>query len=161
RFVEETLLPGDLKRLVTCDSSTPDIAGLLEGVPTTPGYAAFCDDIRLLVDLYALFMGPGKINLKLECFGSNLCERFHTDWVGLRLICSYAGPGTEWLTNGDVNRERLGPGCGGLPDEESGLIHPGAAIQRLDRYAIALMKGEKWPDNRGNGLVHRSPRIIG
>jgi hypothetical protein len=34
-------------------------------------------------------------------------------------------------------------------------------VERLDRYAIALMKGEKWPGNRGNGLVHRSPRIIG
>jgi hypothetical protein len=87
------LLPGDTKRLITCDSHAPDLAGLLEGVPTTPGYAAFCEDIRLQVDLYALLMGPGQINLnlKLECFGSNLCERFHTDWVGLRLICRMRG----------------------------------------------------------------------
>lgn len=159
RFVGETLLSRELKRAISCHSSAPDLTGLLAGIPETEGQRAFCEDVRLQIAVYAAIWGPGKINLKLECFAGNLCERFHTDWVGLRLICSYAGPGTEWLRNEDVDRSRLGPGSGGLPDEESGLIRPGAAVQRLERFAVALMKGEKWPGNRGNALVHRSPRI--
>ncbi len=65
----------------------------------------------------------------------------------------------EWLENGAINRDKLGPGSGGLPDEVSGLLRPGARIEQLARLEVGLMKGERWPGNQGSGLVHRSPHM--
>jgi hypothetical protein len=122
-----------------------------------PGGDAFARDVRFLSDLFAGITGVEALNVKLECFGGGLCERFHVDLVQLRLICSYGGPGTEWLEEAFVNRARLGPDAGGPADEESGLLLPGATVWRMDRFAVGLMKGERWPGNSGRGLVHRSP----
>ena len=128
---------------------------------TEEGLDLFRADIKGLVQRYVALTDAKRVTMKLESFGGTLCERFHTDSVQLRLICTYAGPGTQWLANEDVDRHRLGLGAGGLSDEMSGLIRPGAAIGGLDRCAVGLMKGDKWPGNRDRGLVHRSPRITG
>lgn len=58
-----------------------------------------------------------------------------------------------------LDRAFLGPAAGDLPDEHSGLLLPGAVVHRLERFAVAVMKGERWPGNSGKGLLHRSPRI--
>jgi len=159
RFVDTSVLPRDIKRLVTCSAADPAIDDLLQDLPAEPGLAVLRDDMRELARHCARLTGARQLTLKLESFGSNLCERFHVDRVPLRLLCSYAGPGTQWLDSSDVNRAFLGPAAGGLADEDSGLLRLGAAIQHMERFTVALMKGECWPGNSGNGLVHRSPRI--
>ena len=70
---------------------------------------------------------------------------FHADYVSLRLILTYAGPGTQWLDQGDAAR-----------------LHDGAAIETLCVRAIptgdvALFKGRKWA--RDAPIIHRSPPI--
>ena len=86
-----------------------------------------------------------------------MCPRFHVDRVPVRMICTYEGPGTEWLPERAINREKLGSGACGHTDETSGLILDSAAIQSIPSYAIALLKGELWEGNEGRGAVHRSP----
>jgi hypothetical protein len=159
QFVDEVVAPRDIKRVLSCPATAPDIDELLTDIPAASGLPLLREDMRELARLFARISGAEQLTLKLESFGSNLCERFHVDWVPLRLICSYAGPGTEWLDNADVDRAYLGPAGGGRTDEQSGLLRPGAALGRLQRFTVALMKGEQWPGNVGNGLVHRSPRI--
>lgn len=72
--------------------------------------------------------------------------RFHVDNVPLRLLTTYAGPGSEWL------REQESP---------RGELHtaqvPVNNIQKLHVGEVAVLKGEKWQGNEGAGLVHRSP----
>jgi hypothetical protein len=160
QFIDLAVLPRTIKRTASINVASVDFDEFLQDVPTNKdGLARFRTDIEELVHLYAELTGAMRLSLKLESFGTNLCERFHTDQVQLRLICSYAGPGTEWLHNDDVDRAKLGPGAAGRPDEESGLVLPGARVRQMPRFAIGLMKGDRWPGNRGNGLVHRSPRI--
>jgi hypothetical protein len=159
QFVDAAVAWRDIKRVISCPAAAPDIDGLLADVPPECGFELLRADMLELAQLFAHLTGAEHLTLKLESFGSNLCERFHVDCVPLRLICSYAGPGTEWLDNAEVDRAYLEPGAGGWPDEQSGLLRPGATIGRLERFAMALMKGERWPGNAGNGLVHRSPRI--
>jgi hypothetical protein len=65
-------------------------------------------------------------------------------------------PGTEWVEDACLDRAKLGPGSGGVADEESGLLRQGAQIQCTERYTVGLMKGSLWPGSKG--LVHRSPR---
>jgi len=158
RFIDAVVSPRTDRRQVTCAARAADLTELLQDIPRGEGFEHFQADIHSLVHLYREVTGTDRITIKLEAFGGNLCEAFHADWVQLRLICCYAGPGTEWLDNADIDRAKLGPASGGLHDEDSGLLLPGARIRYMDRFSVGLMKGECWPGNRGNGLIHRSPK---
>ncbi len=161
RYIQAVVTCRNIKQTAVTHTEPPDVDELLQCLPDEAERELFGADLRELVRLYGAATGARRAALKLESFGGNLCESFHVDWVGVRLICSYSGPGTEWLDNAQVNRDRLGPGGKGLPDEVSGLLLPGARIGRMERFAIGLMKGERWPGNGGKGLIHRSPRILG
>jgi len=159
KFVEEVLLPLDLKRVVPDSDAMQGPAKLLGGIGSLAEAQPFIADLRTMIGMYIQTSGVQTVRLKLECFAGNLCERFHTDRVPLRLICSYAGPGTEWLADGEINRDWLVPRAGDRRDEESGLLREGARIRQLERFEISLMKGDRWPGNHGKGLVHRSPHV--
>jgi len=36
----------------------------------------------------------------------------------------------------------------------------GSMIERINTGEVALLKGEKWQGNEGNGLIHRSPAVV-
>jgi hypothetical protein len=95
--------------------------------------------------------------LRLEVIHRAMCPRFHVDRVGIRLLCTYRGPATEWLDDRFADRTRLGVNGHGLSDEESGLIRDPAAVHRVPPFAIVLLKGDLWPGNAEQGLIHRSP----
>ena len=89
------------------------------------------------------------------------CPRFHVDRIPARAVLTLEGPGSQYLLDADVRREKLGHGSGGLPDESSGLIVPGAHIHSVEEGRLSLFKGEEWPRNAGRALVHRSPPATG
>ncbi|MFN4257892.1 MAG: DUF1826 domain-containing protein [Gemmataceae bacterium] len=157
-YIDEGFSTLRCKREVTVANPAESLDQLFHGLPAGAGADLFRADIHFLARLFHKVVGAPRAHLKLEAFQGNLCERFHTDNVPMRLICCYLGPGTQWLDYADVNRDKLGPGSGGLPDEQSGLIRPGAIIHQLPRFAVGLMKGNRWPGNSRRGLVHRSPR---
>jgi hypothetical protein len=161
QYLDAEVAPRDLKRTIRSDMHCPNLEALLDGLPPGEGLRLFHEDLLAQVRLFAELTGAAHLSLKIESFSENLCEAFHVDWVSLRLICSLVGPGTQWLENKDVRRSRLGPLAGGLPDELSGLLMPDAQFGQMERFSVGLMKGERWPGNEGNGLVHRSPRISG
>jgi len=67
----------------------------------------------------------------------------------------YRGPGTEWLT--DVQVDRVAQ-ASGAPNEC--IIRFGEPSQ-FDSFWVGVMKGNAYPGNAGRGLVHRSPPIAG
>ena len=81
----------------------------------------------------------------------------HVDRVGVRMLVTYSGPGTEWLADADVDRARLGEAGQDLPDDQNGVMRPGAVIRSVAPFAVTLLKGEAWPGAEGFGAVHRSP----
>jgi hypothetical protein len=83
--------------------------------------------LRLFCDLFE----AEAVGLRLRTLDRPMCPRFHTDFVPARLICTYGGPGTEWLPEFAVDRKRLGKGAGGLADEESGLIRSAGAVEAV------------------------------
>ncbi len=151
-FVDDFLGQVDFKRVESRSGRTIE-----DLVPQNRhrGCAAFLDDLRFLTKLIDGFVDDARLQWKLESSTKTYCERFHVDRIKLRLICIYAGAGTEWLDDDDVDRSKLGPGSGGLDDQKSGLIQPNASLHRLDRFSVALMKGSLWSGCRG--VVHRSP----
>jgi Protein of unknown function (DUF1826) len=110
-----------------------------------------------LIELFTTLTDARAVGIRLTATQRATCPRFHTDQVGLRLLCTWIGAGTEWLAEEDVMRSPPEPG--GYPPE--GPVRPGAQVQQLGRFAVGVFKGETWPGNEGRGAVHRSPQPQG
>ena len=104
-------------------------------------------------------LDAATIGFRLEVVGKAMCPRLHVDRVGIRLLCTYRGPGTGWVEDASVDRRFLGAASGGQPDETSGLLLAGHRIEAIPPFAVALLKGSLWQGNGGRGIVHRSPAV--
>lgn len=111
------------------------------------------EDIEYLIQIYTDLLGSEKIGLRFGILESTLCPRFHTDYVGIRLVCTYSGSGTEYLYNSKKNRTRLQ-----LQYEKNKMLDF-QNIQNANPFDILLLKGENYPENLGSGAIHRSPII--
>ncbi len=134
----------------TSDITVP--SGFAQGVADIPGYAEFVADIGYLVSLFACLLDARAVGVRLRTLDKPMCPRWHVDKVPVRLITSYIGPGSEWLSEQDSPRQQLGgPAVDPCADD--------AASHALACGEVALLKGERWHGNEGRGLVHRSPRL--
>lgn len=126
------------------------LAALCPCLPCLPGPTLWRDMTGLAV-LFASLTGQARLRLRLEAVAGEGCPRFHADSVGLRLLCTYRGPGTQWLPlPGGAAAAR------GLP--ERGLCGLGLPAPRdLPAGAVALLRGEGGPGQQGRGCIHRSP----
>lgn len=117
------------------------------------------ENIAELVDMFCCLFELKHVGLRLTALDRAMCPKFHVDKVPCRLITTYQGVATEWLPHQAVNREKLGAGSNGKPDNQSGLHKSQHDIQQLSCGEVALLKGELWEGNENAGLVHRSPLI--
>jgi len=135
------------QRVIDVDEQhKPVLPELLRETADLHGYAAFVADVTWLVAAYTCLVGARRVGLRLRVLAGPMCPRFHVDNVPLRLLTTYAGPGTEWLPR--QASEGLDLATAQPPVDN---------IQRLQPGDVALLKGEKWQGNEGAGLVHRSP----
>ena len=88
-----------------------------------------------------------------------MCPRFHTDRVGIRLLCTYRGAATEWLDDVQADRSKLGGASSRLSDEASGLMRDPAQVGHAEPFDLVLLKGCAWPGNELKGAIHRSPAV--
>lgn len=128
-------------------------------LPDHAGRDALRSEIGWLTQVYTDLLGCPSAALRIEVLERPMCPRFHVDRTGIRLVCTWRGPGTEWLHDDWVDRSRLGAGSRGLADEDSGLMRPGAVVERLPTCAVGLLKGSLWQGNAGRGAIHRSPQL--
>lgn len=118
------------------DDDAPALRGLAAAYADLQGYEGFICDVRWLVGAYACMLDARRVGLRLRALEGAMCPRFHVDHVPARLICTYAGPGSEWLTAPDA-----------------------VQVEQLSTGDVAVLKGERWLGNEGQGLVHRSPAV--
>ncbi|UEM07833.1 DUF1826 domain-containing protein (plasmid) [Skermanella rosea] len=125
----------------------------LNGAPVrdAPVRDALVRDVARLADVFAGITGAATLRVRLEPVPGDGCKYFHADSVGIRLLCTYRGPGTWWLPDDAVERPALGSG------DNAAVVRDPARIQVLGAGHVALLKGDAWPGNRGRGAVHRSP----
>ncbi len=117
-----------------------------------PGRRLFIADLKNLVGIFANISGANRFGARLELNRKRADSRFHMDDVPLRLLTTYAGQGTEWLDESDVDRRALN-----LPSSASVVCRNPANVQHIPRFAVAVFKGRTYPGNGAEGLVHRSP----
>ncbi|MDX6765968.1 MAG: DUF1826 domain-containing protein [Candidatus Methylacidiphilales bacterium] len=123
------------------------------------GRPTIAPDVLCLAELYAVLLGCEAIGLRYEVVDGAMCPGFHVDRTGIRLLCTYRGPGTQWIDDCHADRSKLGPGSGGLPDHLSGLFGPGTQVQEAAVGDVVLLKGSLWQGNAGRGAIHRSPAV--
>ncbi len=135
-------------------SFTDDITALLRALGHDPlSFRCLLSDLCLLADHFFSVSGQRDVKFRLSATDDDNCGRFHVDTRHLRMICTYQGPGTEWLRNEQVDRFLLERGA---PNDA--VIRFGDA-SRFEPFWVGIMKGD--PDCSGNGLVHRSPPVAG
>lgn len=128
-------------------------------LPNFVGRDALLADVEMLANLYIDLMGCPNLGLRLEVLHGAMCPKFHVDRTGIRLLCTYLGPGTEWLDDQYADRSKLGISTANICDADSGLILNYAGQHQVPVFAIALLKGSLWQGNTQRGLIHRSPAV--
>lgn len=125
------------------DGEVPVLHEVAAGYRDLQGYEGFIADVSWLVGAFACLVGAKRVGLRIQALERAMCPRFHVDHVPLRLITTYAGPASEWLADGVLNRQEIEP----------------RHIRQLKAGDVAVFKGEKWLGNEGAGIVHRSPAL--
>ncbi|MDP3417802.1 DUF1826 domain-containing protein [Falsiroseomonas sp.] len=150
-------LPGNLIRdlagLAACapfavtveDAPDEAVGRMAEGLPQ-PAPIDLLLDVLHLARIFTHVTRADRLRLRLEALDGPGCHRWHADAIGLRLLCTYRGPGTEWLAlPGGARAARM------LQDG------PPPPANRLNTGEVALLKGEGFPGHAGQGCIHRSP----
>ncbi|CTQ52966.1 hypothetical protein LP7551_01486 [Roseibium album] len=107
------------------------------GTPVGREQDMLAGDIGALALMMAKTLKTDHIKVRLDVSDEVMCPKFHTDNVQARLLCSYRGPGTEYVPAG----AKADP----------------SHIRKVATGAVALFRGRAWPDSEQTGLLHRSP----
>jgi hypothetical protein len=111
----------------------PDVAAreLLRELPLP--VQPLAGDMARLGRLFTAMTHDHTVRFRLEHVTDDACRQHHVDAVGLRLLCTYAGLGTEW-------------------------IHPNKQNCRMSAFHVGVFKGSKFPDSAPR-ILHRSPPV--
>jgi hypothetical protein len=90
------------------------LADLAANIANLPDDLA--DDIVMLANRFVDVMAVSSVRLRIERVDSNACKKVHADQTDVRLITTYAGPGTDVAPHGksDCCIERVPTGWVGL-----------------------------------------------
>ena len=113
---------------------------------------SFMQDIQMISELFFNLTHSKKIKIKLEVVTTDKCRFFHVDHIKQRLLCTYNGPGTEWLDNTNVNRNALGKG------KNFKVVKDFSKVRKANMFDLLLLRGERFHEDC-RGAVHRSPSI--
>lgn len=144
-------------RLVAAPESLEE--QLKDDLPDHPDREHFISDVTFLAEMFACLFGMEEVGIRLSLLKEAMCPRFHVDKIGARMVCTYAGAGTQWLSASSVSRSDSGirvlPPAEGHSDLST---DQNEMANHVPAGTVALMKGDMWPGAEGNGLVHRSPQ---
>lgn len=142
---------------------SPNVAStsaLFAGLPIEESLLdAWTADVALLVGGFGKIVGTKGVRASLASVATNKCRKFHTDYKTVRLVCTYAGPGTEWVDDRDADRTAMGHEEACIDAANARIVRSGSRIRRAGAGDVVLLKGELFEGNRGRGAVHRSPPI--
>lgn len=128
-------------------------------LPQHAGHEQLLADMELLANLYFDLLGCPRIGLRLEVLHGAMCPKFHVDRTGIRMLCTYVGPGTEWLDDAYADRSQLGAHNPSQGNTHTQLVLDNKGLHQVPAFAIALLKGSLWQGNTDRGAIHRSPEV--
>ena len=144
----------DMRCATTLETFDHDVCPLLQKQTLDPlAFSHWRNDMRRLATHFFTVAEGREVTIRLLTTSTDDCRRFHFDRCNLRLLCTYLGPGTEWLTDEQVDRQAQGSGA---PNED--IIRFGEP-SAFEPFWVGILKGEAYPGNAGHALIHRSPSI--
>lgn len=143
------------------DGANPDASGLLHALPAGEHRDALQADIEMLARRYHGLVSSPRVLATFARVDHDMCRRFHVDAVGLRGLCTYAGPGTQWVPEPAALRGGLGRQGVSLRETNLAVVPHEGEVRGLERGWLGLLKGDAWPGNKGLGAIHRSPPVHG
>jgi hypothetical protein len=159
-YLRKSAGSGSWERRVRVDAAAPQFEELLTGFKADVGRVRWVTELSALIDLFATLTDSQTIGLRVTATDRATCPRFHSDQVGLRLLCSWLGEGTEWLAEEDVIREPAE--CTDVSIRfAAGPVRPGGVVRQMRPFAVGVFKGDLWPGAQGRGAMHRSPQPVG
>ncbi|PHI21732.1 hypothetical protein CEQ90_00135 [Lewinellaceae bacterium SD302] len=117
-------------------------------------YPLIYQDIHNVLSLFAEVTKADNFRLLLAIVSTNMCSKFHTDINDLRLLCTYHGPGTLWLSDDNINYRALDN-----YGSEAPIVLRQDDIRQVRTGDVAILKGAIYPDTK-KPVIHRSPPIV-
>lgn len=134
-----------------------DLGPWLDGM--APPLRAWVErDVRDLVSRLALAGRTDRVRLLFGPIRDDRCRRFHHDYVQMRMVSTYVGPGTEWAAERDVDRAAMAREWCCVDDANRSIVAP-ERVRHARVGEVVGLKGTAHPTSGGRGAVHRSPPI--
>ncbi len=119
---------------------------------TYPDFPLLRLDIIQLLVLFEQVTGSDTFRLLFTTVSTDMCRKFHSDINDLRLLCTYAGKGTLWLSNTVAEQLKS------LARSQENPMEPDEKdIQQAPTGSVVILKGAMYPG--ATPVVHRSPSI--
>lgn len=117
------------------------------------GYQEFIEDIYQLAQCFSSVTGQTVVKIFFAKITSSMCRLFHTDANELRMLCTYWGPGTQWVEDDNIQI----PPTSFATNE--GRIRDLSQVRKVATGNVVLMKGALHDQIDNNALMHRSPPL--
>ena len=133
----------------TLDGIKPALDGCYDHHTTEPKISllrqALADDVQQLATIFQSITRSPYLDIRIQHMRHDACRYWHLDNVAYRLICTYFGPGTQWVDpakNQEVlaKRDRWEGHCETMEAGDVSVFAGACAQQKA-------------------GIVHRSPPI--
>lgn len=125
-------------------------------LPAYNGRDAAVDDIYLLSDMLTCLFNCDAVGLRMVALNKAMCPSFHIDNIPVRLVSTYLGSGTEWLPLEALSDQASKQNTEPCLKTAFGKYYQASAIQQMQSFDVALLKGKAWQDHEHLGAVHRS-----
>lgn len=110
------------------------------------------NDIMALMGEFGDITQASQFRVTLTTVDSDMCRRFHTDINDLRMLCTYLGKGTLWVSEGGWDRNFLDQ-----QSRDKEFVPESKYIQQAKAGEVLILKGALHPT--GEAVLHRSPSI--
>lgn len=150
---------GELELAGALDLDTDPTAHWLTSSLPSALAAQLESDVVMLGALLARLLRRRHLWCSLTVVRTDACRKFHADFVSLRGLVTYAGPGTEWADADVVDRSAMGRADLDVATANALIVPNARGLRCAAAGDVLLLKGDAYPGARGQGAVHRSPPI--
>ncbi len=92
-YLQEHAGSGSWERRAQVDGYLPQFEELLAGFEADVGRIRWATELNDLVELFVTLTDAKTVGLRMTATDRATCPRFHSDQVGLRMLCSWVGAG--------------------------------------------------------------------
>ena len=158
----ETILTASTTYLL--DTISSDKAALLRSLqeaalPLNPTITmdALAEDIWMLSELFCTINEIKEVRIRLARIENDACRLFHADTLHMRMLCTYAGAGTDWIENHNARYDQLGSQGRSVEETNDAIVIDFNQIRTVDTWDVALFSGRLKEDTLP--LIHRSSPV--